>query len=106
MKMESNMSMNFREKIPPTWHPVLLSMYSTHVLTYPDCERHDAMVYNVQGGQMIELFAHQEENGVQHVHEFGEKIPPTWHPVLLSTYCTHVLTYPDCERHDAMVYNV
>ena len=42
----------------------------------PGCERHDAMVNNMQHWQVGELLPQQEEQGVKVVNELWEEVPP------------------------------
>ena len=44
--------------------------------SYPSSGGHDAVVDHVEGGQVAELLVEEEEDGVQHVQELGEVVPP------------------------------
>ena len=44
--------------------------------TYPRGDGHDAVVDHVEGGQVAELLVEEEEDGVKHVQELGEVVPP------------------------------
>ena len=48
----------------------------------PGGEGHDAVVDDVQGGQVAPLLPQQEEQRVEVVNELGEEVPPsnTEHP--------------------------
>jgi len=45
--------------------------------TPPNGGWHDAMVNNMEIGDLIKLFSQNEENGIQKLGEFAEVIPPT-----------------------------
>ena len=44
--------------------------------SYPSSGGHDAVVDHVEGGQVAELLVEEEEDGVKHVQELGEVVPP------------------------------